>query len=104
MASLVTEAEADVEVVEGCTMTQFCDKMIDVFLNEKPKSKDWKRLLIFRDEWKKYRERFYNRCKVRADTENDAQMKQNLIELSRKVRKVLLVNSFSFLYFTFFFF
>ncbi|KAI3451850.1 hypothetical protein Pfo_008515 [Paulownia fortunei] len=82
------QAEVEVEVADGYTITQFCDKIIDVFLNEKPKSKDWKRYLIFRDEWDKYRERFYNRCKMRADAENDSQMKQKLIDLSRKVRKI----------------
>ncbi|PIN04968.1 hypothetical protein CDL12_22495 [Handroanthus impetiginosus] len=83
-----TTAQAEVEVAEGLTITQFCDKIIDLFLNEKPKSKDWKRYLIFRDEWKKYRERFYNRCKIRADAENDSQLKQKLIDLSRRVRKI----------------
>ncbi|KAK6125381.1 hypothetical protein DH2020_040877 [Rehmannia glutinosa] len=82
------QAEAEVEVADGYTITQFCDKIIDVFLNEKPKSKDWKRYLIFRDEWGKYRERFYSRCQMRADAENDSQLKQKLIDLSRKVRKI----------------
>ncbi|KAL0377982.1 UNVERIFIED_CONTAM: hypothetical protein Sradi_3103700 [Sesamum radiatum] len=88
LASSVSAAEAEVEVADGYTITRFCDKMIDVFLNEKPKSKDWKRYLIFREEWGKYRERFYSRCKVRADAEKDSQMKQKLIDLSRKVRKI----------------
>ncbi|KAL8476773.1 hypothetical protein ACS0TY_029175 [Phlomoides rotata] len=82
------ETDAEVEVADGYTITRFVDKIIDVFLNEKPKSKDWRKYLIFRDEWKQYRERFYNRCKVLADAENDSQMKQKLIELSRKVRKI----------------
>lgn len=84
------QAEVDVEVADGYTITQFCDKMIDVFMNEKPKSKDWRRFLIFRDEWDKYRERFYNRCQVRADAENDSVAKQKLLDLSSKVRKVWL--------------
>lgn len=83
------ELEVDVEVAEGYTITQFVDKMIDVFLNEKPKSRDWKKYLIFRDEWGKYRDRFYNRCKTRADAEHDSQIKQKLIDLSKRVRKVL---------------
>ncbi|KAH6825792.1 endoribonuclease E-like protein [Perilla frutescens var. hirtella] len=81
-------AEVEVEVAEGYTITQFVDKIIDVFLNEKPKSRDWKKYLIFRDEWGRYRERFYNRCKTRADAENDSQIKQKLIDLSRRVRKI----------------
>ncbi|GER30737.1 4-hydroxy-3-methylbut-2-enyl diphosphatereductase [Striga asiatica] len=82
------QVEVEYEVAEGCTITEFCDKIIDVFLNEKPKSKDWKRYLIFRDEWGKYRERFYSRCKVRADAESDSQLKQKLINLSVKVKKI----------------
>lgn len=90
LASGVAAAETDteVEIADGYTITQFVDKIIDVFLNEKPKSKDWRQYLIFRDEWKQYRERFYNRCRVRADAESDSQMKQKLTDLSRKVRKV----------------
>lgn len=87
-ASVEDQVEVEVEVAEGFTITQFCDKMIEVFLNEKPKSKDWRKYLVFRDEWKKYRDRFYNRCSTRADAENDASMKQKLITLSRKVKKV----------------
>ncbi|KAI5684387.1 hypothetical protein M9H77_05615 [Catharanthus roseus] len=87
-ASVEDQVEVEVEVAEGFTITQFCDKMIEVFLNEKPKSKDWRKYLVFRDEWKKYRDRFYNRCSTRADAENDASMKQKLITLSRKVKKI----------------
>ena len=78
----------DVEVADGLTMTQFCDKIIELFLNEKPKSKDWRKYLVFREEWKKYRDRFHSRCLSRADAENDSEMKQKLITLSRKVKKV----------------
>nr|XP_027074989.1 uncharacterized protein At4g37920-like [Coffea arabica] len=78
----------DVEVADGLTMTQFCDKIIELFLNEKPKSKDWRKYLVFREEWKKYRDRFHSRCLSRADAENDSEMKQKLITLSRKVKKI----------------
>ncbi|XP_051127474.1 uncharacterized protein At4g37920 [Andrographis paniculata] len=88
LATSVVAEQADVEVANGYTLTQFCDKIIDVFLNEKPKSKDWKRYLIFREEWSKYRDRFYNRCRTRAVAENDSQIKQKLIDLSRKVQKI----------------
>ncbi|KAL1537006.1 hypothetical protein AAHA92_29569 [Salvia divinorum] len=91
-AGMEVEVEADVEVevevAEGYTITQFIDKMIDLFLNEKPKSRDWKKYLIFRDEWGKYRQKFYNRCKTRADSEKDSNIKQKLIDLSRRVRKI----------------
>jgi len=82
------EDQADVEVAEGFTINQFCDKMIDLFLNEKPRSKDWRKYLVFRDEWNKYRDRFYNRCKTRADMETDPVLKEKLSALGRKVKKV----------------
>lgn len=92
LASSVTTAQmedqVDFEVAEGYTITQFCDKIINVFLYEKPKTKDWRKYLVFREEWNKYRDRFYNRCQTRADSEDDPQMKQNLIALARKVKKV----------------
>ncbi|TYJ14157.1 hypothetical protein E1A91_A10G099000v1 [Gossypium mustelinum] len=88
-ASSITNAEVeekvDVEVAEGYTMTQFCDKIIDVFLTEKPRVKDWKKYLILREEWSKYREIFYNRCRIRADKEIDPTMKQKLVSLENKI-------------------
>ncbi|CAL5369294.1 unnamed protein product [Camellia sinensis] len=86
-ASQVVE-QVEVEVADGVTITQFCDKIIDLFLIEKPKSKDWRKYLVFREEWKKYRDSFYNRCKSRAHAENDSQMKQKLTALARKVKKI----------------
>ncbi|KAL7231548.1 hypothetical protein ACSBR2_009735 [Camellia fascicularis] len=86
-ASQVVE-QVEVEVVDGVTITQFCDKIIDLFLIEKPKSKDWRKYLVFREEWKKYRDSFYNRCKSRAHAENDSHMKQKLTALARKVKKI----------------
>ncbi|XP_026427487.1 uncharacterized protein At4g37920-like [Papaver somniferum] len=80
--------QSEVEVAEGYTITQFCDKIIDVFLNEKPQTKDWRKLLVFKEEWKKYSEKFYKQCKARADAENDNGMKQKLVLLGRKVKKI----------------
>ncbi|KAL4386460.1 hypothetical protein GQ457_09G010980 [Hibiscus cannabinus] len=91
-ASSITDAEVeervDVEVAEGYTMTQFCDRIIDVFLNEKPRVRDWKKFLILREEWNKYRQSFYNRCRVRADEEIDPTMKQKIVSLESKVKKI----------------
>ncbi|GMN73168.1 hypothetical protein TIFTF001_052139, partial [Ficus carica] len=81
------EEEVEVEVAEGYTISQFSDKIIDVFLNEKPKSKEWRKYLVFREEWNKYRESFYNRCRRRADMETDPILKEKLISLGRKVKK-----------------
>ena len=84
------EERAEVEVAEGYTITQFCDKIIDVFLNEKTKAKEWRKFLVFRDDWNKYRDSFYNRCRRRADMESDVTMKEKLVSLGRKVKKVRL--------------
>lgn len=84
----LVEDEEEVEVAEGFTMTQLCDKMIDLFINEKPKSKDWKKYLVFRDEWKKYRDGFYNRCQTRANMETNPVLKDKLSSLARKVKKI----------------
>ncbi|KAI4382085.1 hypothetical protein MLD38_008091 [Melastoma candidum] len=81
-------AEVDLEVVEGFTASQFCDKMIDLFLHEKTRVKDWRKYLVFREEWNKYRERFYRRCWARADAQNDEVSKQKYIALGRKVKRV----------------
>ncbi|KAK9284560.1 hypothetical protein L1049_023735 [Liquidambar formosana] len=82
------EEQVEVEVAEGYTITQFCDKIIDLFVNEKTKSKEWRKYLVFREEWKKYRNSFYNRCRTRAEKENDPILKQKLVSLGRKVKKI----------------
>lgn len=84
----VEEQAAEVEIADGYTMTKFCDKIIDLFLNEKPRVKDWRRYLVFRDDWKKYRDHFYNRCHTLAMSQTDSVMKQKLITLGRKVKRV----------------
>ena len=83
-------------MAKGYTITQFCDKIIDVFMNEKPKSKEWRKYLVFREEWNKYREAFYCRCQTRAYAETNAVMKKKLIELGRKVKKVTVMSFISF--------
>ncbi|KAJ4714612.1 Endoribonuclease E-like protein [Melia azedarach] len=80
--------QAEKEVAEGYTLTQFCDKIIDVFLNEKPRVKEWRKYLVFREEWNKYRESFYNRCQTRADEESDSNTKEKLISLASKLKKI----------------
>ncbi|XP_017983313.1 PREDICTED: uncharacterized protein At4g37920, chloroplastic isoform X1 [Theobroma cacao] len=88
IANAQVEDQVEVEVSEGYTVTQICDKIIDVFLNEKPRVKEWKRYLILREEWNKYRETFYNQCRTRADKEIDPTMKQKFISLESKVKKI----------------
>ncbi|KDP32164.1 hypothetical protein JCGZ_12625 [Jatropha curcas] len=88
IANVEMEEKGEVEVAEGYTITQFCDKMIDVFLNEKPRVKEWRKYLVFREDWKKYRERFYCRCQTRADMETDPTLKQKYTSLAAKVRRI----------------
>ncbi|KAF6154590.1 hypothetical protein GIB67_017972 [Kingdonia uniflora] len=88
MGTIQVEQLPEVEIAEGYTITQFCDKIIDVFLYEKPQTKDWKKLLVFREDWNKYRESFYGRCRSRADIEHDPAIKQKFIVLGRKVKKI----------------
>lgn len=78
----------EAEVAEGYTMTQFCDKMIEYFMHVKPQTKDWRKLLVFRDDWKKYKGSFFKRCQVRVETEKDPVTKQKLVVLARKMKKV----------------
>ncbi|CAI8588144.1 unnamed protein product [Vicia faba] len=62
--------------------------MIDLFLNQKTKSKDWRKYLIFREEWKKYRNSFFIRCQRRAEMENEPTMKEKFASLGRRVKKI----------------
>lgn len=88
VATTEKEEQEETEVAEGYTISQFCDKIIDIFMNEKPKTKEWRKFLVFREEWKKYRESFYSHCQRRADGESDPIMKEKLISLRRKVKRV----------------
>lgn len=82
------EKQTEVEVAKGYTMTQFCDKMIEFFMHEKPETKDWRKVLVFRDEWKNYRENFFSRLQARLDNETDQAMKQKFILFVRKIKKI----------------
>lgn len=75
-------------MTQGLTITQFCDKIIDLFMIHKPRSKDWRNYLLFRDEWNKYRDSFYHRCQTRALMETDPLLKEKLSALARKVNKI----------------
>lgn len=72
----------------GYTMTEICDKFIEFFMYKKPQTKDWRKVLVFREEWERYRPYFYKHCQARIDMENDSSMKQKLVVLARKVKKV----------------
>ncbi|XP_066353386.1 uncharacterized protein At4g37920-like [Miscanthus floridulus] len=80
--------QTESEVAMGYTMTEICDKFIEFFMYTKPETKDWRKLLVFREEWRRYREHFYKRCQVRIDMDTDPSLKQKLVVLARKVKKI----------------
>lgn len=69
-------------------MTRVCDRLIEVFLIEKTKPEEWRKLLAFSKEWTNIREHFFRRCKVRAEQEIDPKRKGELLKLSRKLKEV----------------
>lgn len=88
VSSAQVEGQKEAEIVEGYSMTEICDKMIDVFMNEKTKTKEWRKYLVFREDWNKYKDSFYRRCQKRADMENDQVKKQKFVSLWKKMKKV----------------
>ncbi|CAL0331569.1 unnamed protein product [Lupinus luteus] len=87
-STVQVEEQEEAEIANGHTMTQICDKMIDFFLNKKTKTKEWRKYLVFREEWNKYRDNFYTRCQTRANMEDDPTMKEKFASLGRKMKKI----------------
>ena len=77
------------EYLSGHKMVRVCDKLIEVFMVDKPTTTDWRRLLAFSKEWNTIRPHFYKHCQERADAESDPGMQHKLLRLSRKVNEVL---------------
>ncbi|KAK7331240.1 hypothetical protein VNO77_25459 [Canavalia gladiata] len=69
-------------------MSRVCDKLIEVFMVEKPTPADWRKLLAFSREWKNLRPHFFARCQERADAEDNPSMKANLLRLARKLKQI----------------
>lgn len=69
-------------------MIRVCDKLIEVFMVDKPSPTDWRRLLVFSKEWSNLRSHFYKRCQNRADSEEDPELKHKLLRLGRKLKEV----------------
>lgn len=70
-------------------MIRVCDKLIEVFMVDKPTPTDWRRLLVFSKEWNNLRSNFFKRCQDRADAEVDPEMKHKLLRLGRKLKEVV---------------
>lgn len=69
-------------------MIRVCDKLIEVFLVDKPTPIDWRRLIAFSKEWSSIRPHFFQRCQDRADVEADPGMKHKFLRLGRKLKEV----------------
>ncbi|CAM8996956.1 unnamed protein product [Rhodiola kirilowii] len=76
------------EEMDDSKMTRVCDKLIGVFMVDKPTPTDWRRLIAFSTEWSNLRPHFFKRCMERAESENDLTMKHNLLRFARKLREV----------------
>jgi len=84
----VRDEEDGVEGLDDGKMVRVCDKLIEVFLVDKPNPTDWRRLLAFSKEWSNLRPHFYKRCQDRADSQDDPGMKHKLLRLGRKLKEV----------------
>ncbi|XP_078433033.1 uncharacterized protein At4g37920 [Wolffia australiana] len=80
--------KTDVDRLDDEKMTKVCDKLIEVFLVDKPRAADWRRLLAFSREWDHIRPHFFSRCQERADTEKDPGKRHMLLRLGRKLKEV----------------
>ncbi|XP_042503034.1 pentatricopeptide repeat-containing protein At4g18520, chloroplastic-like isoform X2 [Macadamia integrifolia] len=76
------------ECFDDDIMNMVCDKLIEVFIVEKPTPTDWRRLIAFSKEWSNIWPHFYRRCQERADDESDLAMKHKLLWLRRKLKEV----------------
>ncbi|KAM7256218.1 hypothetical protein ACFE04_011959 [Oxalis oulophora] len=65
-----------------------CDKLINVFMVDKPNPNEWRKLLAFSREWDNLRPYFYKRCQDRADSESDPGIKHNILRFSRKHKEI----------------
>ncbi|GKA23947.1 DNA-directed RNA polymerase II protein [Tanacetum coccineum] len=81
-----TYPSANPESGDDPKMIRICDKLIEVFMVDKPNPGNWRRL-TFSKEWDTIRPHFFERCQERADKENDPRMKHNLLRLGRKLNE-----------------
>ncbi|XP_010231880.1 uncharacterized protein At4g37920 [Brachypodium distachyon] len=69
-------------------MIKISDKLIGVFMVDKPTPTDWRKLLAFSREWDNIRPHFFKRCRERADAEPNPEMKHSLLRLCRKLKEI----------------
>ncbi|KAJ0988373.1 hypothetical protein J5N97_006729 [Dioscorea zingiberensis] len=85
---MTKDDEDGVEFLDDYKMIRVCDKLIEVFMVDKPTPTDWRRMLAFSKEWNNLRPHFYKRCQERADAEVDPGMKHKLLRLGRKLKEI----------------
>lgn len=78
-------------------MSRVCDRLIEVFMVDKPRPEEWRKLLAFSEEWNKIRPHFFKRCKSRADAEDNPKKKGDLLKLARRLKEVRLMKELNFL-------
>ncbi|KAL2939523.1 hypothetical protein RDABS01_033682 [Bienertia sinuspersici] len=83
-----TKKKDDVDSLDSAKMIRVCDKLIDVFLVDKPSATDWRRLLTFSKEWSSIQPHFFQRCQERADNEDNPEMQHKLLRLRRKLKEI----------------
>ncbi|KAK0577086.1 hypothetical protein LWI29_027661 [Acer saccharum] len=83
-----TTPQKEEESVDDAKMIRVCDKLIEVFMVDKPTPIDWRRLIAFSKEWTNLRSHFFNRCHDRANDEKDPGLKHNLLRLARKLKEI----------------
>ncbi|KAI3465071.1 hypothetical protein Pfo_021734 [Paulownia fortunei] len=76
------------EQLDDRKMVRICDKLIEVFMVDKPTPTDWRRLLTFSKEWDNLRPHFYKQCQDRAESGSDPGMKHKLLRLARKLKEI----------------
>ncbi|PIA47990.1 hypothetical protein AQUCO_01400525v1, partial [Aquilegia coerulea] len=81
------DGKEDVDV-EYNQMITTCDKLIGVFMVDKPSPTDWRKLLAFSRTWSNIRPYFFRRCQERADAEDDPDMKHKLFRFARKLKGI----------------
>lgn len=85
---ILSDRDVASEQLDDSKMIRICDKLIGVFMVDKPTPTDWRRLLTFSKEWNNIRPHFYKRCQDKADSESDPGMKHKLLRLARKLKEV----------------
>ncbi|XP_002980392.2 uncharacterized protein At4g37920 [Selaginella moellendorffii] len=83
-----SKRDEEVEFEKGFSMRRVCDRLIEVFMVDRPDPDEWRKLLAFSQEWRRIRPYFYERCKALAESEDDPRKMGNLYKLSRKLKEV----------------